>query len=80
MSFLEGKQYFQAGQFAEAVKVWQEALASYQEQGKFLKQVQTLNYLASAYQELGTWEKAENAISQSEALRDQPEAGAARSA
>ena len=61
----QGKQYYQAGQFAEAVKAWQEALATYQKQGKYLKQVQALNYLTLAYQELGEWEKAENAIAKS---------------
>jgi CHAT domain-containing protein len=62
---LEGKQYYQAGNFADAVQIWQQALTNYQNSGNKLQQVQVLNYLSLAYQQLGKWQEAEQSINTS---------------
>ncbi|MEQ9358118.1 CHAT domain-containing protein [Coleofasciculus chthonoplastes] len=61
----QGKLYYQAGQFDQAAKVWQEAAETYAAEGFILKQAQALNYLALAYKELGNTESAQSAIAQS---------------
>ncbi|MGB7272930.1 MAG: CHAT domain-containing protein [Geitlerinemataceae cyanobacterium] len=58
----QGKNNYQAGQFAEAVAVLQQAADTYQLEGKPLNRSLALNYLSLAYQELGEWEKAQTAI------------------
>ncbi|BAZ29860.1 TPR repeat protein [Cylindrospermum sp. NIES-4074] len=61
----QGKNYYQAGQYAEAAKVWENALKSYQEQKEVFSQVQVLNYLALAYKDIGRTQQAQNAIAES---------------
>ncbi len=61
----EGKTLFEAGRFAEAVKLWEEAAAGYQRQGDIINQAWSLSYLSLTYQHLGQWQKAEKAISNS---------------
>ncbi|HAX79012.1 MAG TPA: hypothetical protein DCY88_25110 [Cyanobacteria bacterium UBA11372] len=58
----QARQLYEAGQFAEAANLWQQAADLYAQQGAILNQAQTLNYLATAYQELGQWSQAETAI------------------
>lgn len=70
----QGKLYYQAGQFDQAARVWQEAAETYAAEGFILKQTQALNYLALAYKELGNTESAQSAIAQSLAqLKSQPD-------
>ncbi|HBB30483.1 MAG TPA: hypothetical protein DDZ80_04445 [Cyanobacteria bacterium UBA8803] len=61
----QGRQNYEAGKFAEAANLWEQAAQGYAEQGAILNQAQALNYLSSAYQELGQWEQAEKAIATS---------------
>jgi CHAT domain-containing protein len=61
----QGKELYQAGQFSEAVTVWQKAAATFEAQGDVLNQALTLSYLASAFEQLGQWTEATKAITQS---------------
>lgn len=61
----QGKELYQAGQFSEAVTVWQKAAAIFEAQGDVLNQALTLSYLASAFEQLGQWTEATKAITQS---------------
>ncbi|NEQ19315.1 MAG: CHAT domain-containing protein [Microcoleus sp. SIO2G3] len=61
----QGKELYQAGQFSEAVTVWQKAAAMFEAQGDVLNQALTLSYLASAFEQLGQWSEATQAITQS---------------
>ncbi len=61
----KGKQYYQNGQFAEAVQVWENALQKYQEQRAKINQIQTLNYLALGYKDLGKQAKAQSMVTMS---------------
>jgi CHAT domain-containing protein len=61
----QGKQLYQAGQFSEAVTVWQKAAAIFEAQGDVLNQALTLSYIASAFEQLGQWTETTKAITQS---------------
>jgi len=61
----QGKNYYQAGQYTEAARVWQNALNVYQSEKEVINQVQVLNYLALAYKDLGKLTQAQTAIAQS---------------
>ncbi len=61
----QGKNYYQAGQFSQAAKVWESALQNYENQGEIIKQIQTLNYLALTYKELGNIKQAQIFIDRS---------------
>jgi len=61
----QGRELYQAGQFSEAVTVWQKAAATFEAQGDVLNQALTLSYLASAFEQLGQWTQATEAITQS---------------
>ena len=71
----EGRLFYQAGRFAEAVEVWDRTANGYQQRGDRLNQSLTLNYLSLAYQELGKWEPAQRAIAQSFSLLDDSREG-----
>ncbi|ARV63042.1 hypothetical protein BZZ01_15130 [Nostocales cyanobacterium HT-58-2] len=58
----QGKVLYRAEQFAEAVKVLQQAVKSYSSQGNELKQAVALSNLALAYQKLGHLTQAQQAI------------------
>jgi CHAT domain-containing protein len=60
-----GKAFYQASQFADAVRVLAEAAEIYASEGDVLKQAVALVNLSLAYQQLGQWEPANLAISQS---------------
>ncbi|WP_232435735.1 CHAT domain-containing protein [Rivularia sp. PCC 7116] len=60
-----GKQYYQAGKFAEAVAKWQQAQQIYNSQGDALNQSAVLSNLALAYQQLGKIEPANQTIENS---------------
>ncbi|MBO9999050.1 MAG: CHAT domain-containing protein [Cyanobacteria bacterium SID2] len=57
-----GQQHYQAGQYADAIDLWEQALQAYRDRNQIDRQVQTLTYLSLAYQHLGQWQQAENAI------------------
>ncbi len=61
----QGKTLYDAGQFAEAVKVLQQAAAAFRASGDKLREAMTLSNLSLAYQQLGQWTEAEKAIAQS---------------
>ncbi|BAY26692.1 TPR repeat protein [Calothrix sp. NIES-2100] len=68
----QGRSLFAAGNFAQAVKVWEAASVSFESQGDIINQAWTLSYLSLAAQNLGDWQKAELAISKSLNLLKQP--------
>lgn len=61
----QGKAFYDAGQFAEAVTVLQQAANAFKVQGKQLQQAIALTNLALAYQQLGQWSEAQDAITSS---------------
>ncbi|WP_445628668.1 CHAT domain-containing protein [Nostoc sp. DSM 114167] len=61
----QGKVLYEAGQFAEAVKVLQQAVKSFGSQGNELQQAVALSNLALAYQKLGNLPPAQQAITDS---------------
>jgi CHAT domain-containing protein len=61
----QGKTLYDTGQFAEAVKVLQQASAAFRASGDKLGEAMTLSNLSLAYQQLGQWTEAEKAIAQS---------------
>ncbi|WP_261208746.1 CHAT domain-containing protein [Laspinema sp. D2d] len=75
----QGRELYQGGRFAEAVRVWNRAAEGYQQGGDRLNQALCLNYLTLAYQALGEWESAQGAIQESLSLVDSPETLAHRS-
>jgi CHAT domain-containing protein len=65
-SFLDqGRIRYEAGRFAEAANIWEQALSSYQRQGDINNQAWSLSYLSLAYQNMGEWKKAQKAIDES---------------
>lgn len=65
-SFLDqGRIRYEAGRFAEAANIWQQAFVNYQRQGDTPLQAWSLSYLSLAYQNLGEWKKAQTAIDDS---------------
>ncbi len=70
----QGKVLYQAGQFAQAIAAWQQAVAIYQNQKEPLNQALVLSYLALAYQQVGQWSEATRAIATGlELLQKQPQ-------
>ncbi|MCA1992659.1 MAG: tetratricopeptide repeat protein, partial [Coleofasciculus sp. S288] len=61
----QGKAFYDAGQFAEAVTVLQQAADAFKAQGNQLQQAIALTNLALAYQQLGQWSEAQDAITSS---------------
>ena len=70
----QGREYYQAQDFTEAIKVWQQAQDIYQSQQDKLNQATVLNYLCLAYTKLGQLPAAEKAIAYSLELLDSSEA------
>jgi CHAT domain-containing protein len=66
----QGKTLYEAGQFAEAVKVLQQAVSAFAAQGDKLRQAMTLSNLGLAYQQLGLWSQASAALKDSLNLLD----------
>jgi CHAT domain-containing protein len=58
----QGRSRYQAGQFAQAVELWQQAVAAYAAQGDLLNQAKVLGYLALAQQQLGDMESAQRSV------------------
>ncbi|MBW4450815.1 MAG: CHAT domain-containing protein [Spirirestis rafaelensis WJT71-NPBG6] len=61
----QGKTLYETGEFAEAVKVLQQASAAFRASGDKLREAMTLSNLSLAYQQLGQWTEAEKALAQS---------------
>lgn len=61
----QGKDLYEAGNFAEAAKVWQQAAQAFQSQGDKLNQAIALSFLSLAYQQLGQWNEAGGATNSS---------------
>ena len=61
----QGKTLYEAGQFAEAVKVLQQAADAFKDQGDGLRQAMVLSNLSLAYQQLSLWSEATKAITDS---------------
>jgi CHAT domain-containing protein/tetratricopeptide (TPR) repeat protein len=59
---------YAAGEFGEAVKYWQQAVAGFEIGGDWLNQAIALSNLSLTYQQLGRWEEANRAIAQSRNL------------
>jgi CHAT domain-containing protein len=79
----QGKAFYDAGKYAEAANVLQQALQDYRTKGDPLKQALTLTNLSLTYQQLGSWTQAKQAIDESlkllgystEGTRGQPDKG-----
>ena len=56
---------YQANEWQEAARKWEEAASVYQNQGNSIAQARVNNNLALAYQKLGNWKQAEAAIADS---------------
>jgi CHAT domain-containing protein len=56
---------YQAGDFTQAVQLWQELVSQYQRQGDNLNQAMALSNLSLSYQQLGQWQGAKEAIEES---------------
>lgn len=61
----QGKAFYGAEQYTEAVQVLQQAAASFKANKDELGQAMTLSNLSLAYQQLGQWQQAQSAIAQS---------------
>ncbi|MBD2446991.1 CHAT domain-containing protein [Nostoc sp. FACHB-152] len=61
----QGRQYYQAEQFLQAIQVWQPILNIYKSQSDKLNSARVLNNLSLAYQQLGQWSQAAQAINES---------------
>lgn len=61
----QGRDYYEAGQFAQAAIVWEKASLSFATQGDGLNQAMVLSNLSLAYQHLGQWTQAQVAIAKS---------------
>ncbi len=69
-----GKQYYQAGQYAQAIAYWQQVADIYAKQGDRLNQAVVAQNLALAHQQLGHWQESEQSILLSlEILRSHPQ-------
>lgn len=74
----QGKTLYDAGQFAKAVKVLQQAVAAFKAKGDELRQAMALSNLSLAYQQLGQWNQAQQAIASSLNLLKSPVEGRQR--
>ncbi len=69
-----GQEFYEGGNFSEAIKIWKKAVKAYQREQDKVNQALALNNLSLTYQESGEWEYAEVAISQAlDILRLVPE-------
>ncbi|MEC4812033.1 MAG: CHAT domain-containing protein [Scytonema sp. PMC 1069.18] len=61
----QGKALYDAGQFAEALMVLEQAAATFKATGDRLNEAMALSNISLVYQQLGQWNQAEKAIAQS---------------
>ncbi len=64
----QGKALYEAGQFSEAAKMWQQAANEFAAAGDKLNQASALSNLSLSYQQLGLWNQAKDAIANSLSL------------
>ncbi|GAB4366040.1 MAG: hypothetical protein Kow00121_03070 [Elainellaceae cyanobacterium] len=64
----QGRQLYQAEQYAQALAIWQQAVAAFQATEDTLKQAEALSNLSLTAQQLGQWSDAETAIQSAIAL------------
>ncbi|MEO0986677.1 MAG: CHAT domain-containing protein [Cyanobacteria bacterium J06639_14] len=64
----QGNDLYNAGRFAEAVAVWQQAAATLTTPRQALERALVLGNLSAAYQDLGQWAEAEMTVNQSLAV------------
>ena len=69
----QGKTLYEAGRFAEAAAVWQQAAVGFEQQGDEVGQALSLSYLSLADQRLGKWEQAQSAIDRSLKILQAPQ-------
>ncbi|MCC5636561.1 CHAT domain-containing protein [Nostoc sp. CHAB 5844] len=60
-----GKEFYDVGQFSQAVQTLKQATQEYASKNSPLHQAQALGLLSLAYQKLGQWQLAQNAITES---------------
>ncbi len=61
----QGRELYEAEQFDQAIKVWQQAAQVYQAKSDVPNQALALSNLSLAYQQLGQWEQAKKVIAHS---------------
>ncbi|NEQ20146.1 MAG: CHAT domain-containing protein [Microcoleus sp. SIO2G3] len=61
----QGRGFYDTGQFNEAIRVWQQAAATFEAQGDKLRQAMILSNLSLAYQQMGEWSLATKAVEDS---------------
>lgn len=69
----QGRQRYEAAQYAEAIAFWQQAIAAFKAADDRFRQAQTVSNLSLAYQQLGNWTDAEAAIQDALTLLDTPD-------
>ena len=67
----QGKQLYDRGQLAAAVRVWQRAKQEFIKTKQLANLIRSNNYLATVYQDLGNWDDAQNAIANNLDLLEQ---------
>jgi CHAT domain-containing protein len=75
----QGRSLYDAGDYAEAVAVLQQAIQAYQQQRDSVRQANALSNLALIYHQLGAWTEANEAIHNSLVLLAQASASTDRS-
>ncbi|MBE9039961.1 CHAT domain-containing protein [Oscillatoriales cyanobacterium LEGE 11467] len=63
-----GRQHYRAGQFSEALELWEGAAREYQNRGEPIERALSLSSIALAAHKLGRWERARESIEQSLSL------------
>ncbi|GAB4177855.1 MAG: hypothetical protein Fur006_09820 [Coleofasciculaceae cyanobacterium] len=61
----QGRTLYDAEQFSEAVRLWQQAVDAFKARNDELNAAMTLSNLSLAYQQLGQWQEAEEATTKS---------------
>ena len=64
--FKQGKKLYQAGEFLEAVEVWQQAAAIFSQGNDAVNQGIIYSNLSTAYQQLSQWDRATEALHKSQ--------------
>ena len=69
-SITQGRTYYAAKDYQQAIHFWRQAAQGYETQGDTLHHAQALSYLSLAYQKLHQWTDADTAITASLTLLD----------
>ncbi|MGH2414314.1 MAG: tetratricopeptide repeat protein, partial [Microcystaceae cyanobacterium] len=73
----QGQKLYEAGQFEEAIAIWQQAAAAFVAQGDKLNQAMALSNLALTFEQRGQWNQANQRLADSlkilKALESTPE-------